>query len=139
MEQEQLAHASKLWGRRFIGIEKDQKYFESSLKRVNSVKENIENDCLKFAVLDKNPEPVSFKDLMKNGILKENEQIIIKDEIYSFNNDATITYNQANLSLNQLCKIIFKKSTNAWTNINLLNGENIDSLRGKYRDKVLSL
>jgi len=76
---------------------------------------------------------------MKNGILKENEQIIIKDEIYSFNNDATITYNQANHSLNQLCKIIFKKSTNAWTNINLLNGENIDSLREKYRDKVLSL
>ena len=55
------AHSAKLWGRRFIGIERDEKYIVTSLKRLDLVKENQENNNIKFAYFDEKKTPCFFQ------------------------------------------------------------------------------
>lgn len=127
------AHSAKILGRKYIAIEKNNKYWKASNKRIEKVCETDEVD-LKFASHDLKPLKVTFSDLIKHKIIKIENEIIINDLKFFFNSDGTIKYKKENLSPNKLCLKIFKKPTNSWENI-FYKGIRISHYRELFRNK----
>jgi len=126
-------HAAKLLGRKYICIEKNEKYFKASEKRLKNVIE-VDRLDLKLALYDLKPEKVNFIDLIKYKFIKIENEIFIKDIKLYFNQDGTIKYKNENISPNQLCKIIFKKPTNAWEHL-FYKDKKISHYRELFRDR----
>lgn len=128
------AHAAKKWGRNYIGLEQCKKYFEASNIRLEKVKEETKQDNLKFAIYDKKPEKVNFIDLINDEYISVHDEVKIKNSNYkfNFNNDGTINFQNKNMSPNQICKIVFKKPTNAWEFMTI-NNKSLKEIREIYR------
>ena len=124
------AHAAKMLGRKYIGIEKDASYVRASIKRLENVSEN-KNKMLKKAELDIKPQKINFFDLIKKEYITTKTKLDINKVVFFFNKDATITYNGKKYSPNMLLRVIFGKPLNAWNNI-IVNEKPIDYLRKKY-------
>ncbi len=76
---------AKRLGRKYVGIEKEKKYFDLAKKRVEEEKV-VENPLYKN-VLDIKPPKVKITDMIKKGYFKENENFLDKNENFIFKLD----------------------------------------------------
>ena len=76
---------AKRLGRNYIGIEREEKYFEIAKKRVEN--EKFTDIPLYRNILDIKPPKVKITDMIKKGYFKENEHFLDKDEKFSFKLD----------------------------------------------------
>ena len=129
------AHAAKKWGRQYLGFEIDLNYYQAAQNRLNAVRETNENDDLKYANFDKPLKKILFQDLLKQGIISSKDALIIDKKTFYFNEDGTITFENKNLSPNQLCRFLFKKPINAWNAI-YVKGSKIGDLREEMRKNL---
>lgn len=126
------AHATKLLGRKYIGIELDPTYCQISKDILAHVVEDTTHDDLKFATYDIAPEKVTFKDLLDAHFLSPEDDLYLNDILLHFNPNGTITYQGIEKSPNALCKEYFGKPTNAWDAIKL-NQQPLSVIRQQYR------
>lgn len=128
------AHAAKLLGRNYIGLERDKIYYKESLKRLEKVEEDFTRDDLKNAIYDIKPKKVEFVELIKNNLISTDDEILIKttDIKVRFNKDGSITWNNKKISPNKLCREIFNKPTNAWDFLQI-GEKSLSEIRDKYR------
>lgn len=128
------AHAAKLLGRNYIGLERDKIYYKESLKRLEKVEEDFTRDDLKNAIYDIKPKKVEFVELIKNDLISTDDEILIKttDIKVHFNKDGSITWNNKKISPNKLCREIFNKPTNAWDFLKI-GEKSLSEIRDKYR------
>ena len=76
---------AKRLGRNYIGIEREEKYFEIAKKRVEN--EKFTDIALYRNILDIKPPKVKITDMIKKGYFKENEHFLDKEEKFSFKLD----------------------------------------------------
>ncbi|MGL6125052.1 MAG: DNA-methyltransferase [Metamycoplasmataceae bacterium] len=126
------AHVAKQLGRKYIAIEKEEKYYNASLKRISRVVEDYSREDIKNAVYDNKPKIIKFKDLITNQLISTNDRIELNSKYYKFNEEGLILHKGEYLTPNKLCNIIFKKSTNAWTAITI-NGNKLSYFRDIIR------
>lgn len=128
------AHAAKLLGRNYIGLERDEIYWKESLRRLEQVKEDFTRDDLKNAIYDIKPKKVDFIDLINNNLISPKDEISIKttDIKVNFNKNGKIIYNNKEMSPNQLCREIFGKPTNAWDFLKI-GEKSLSEIRNTYR------
>ncbi|MGL4951104.1 MAG: DNA methyltransferase [Mycoplasma sp.] len=129
------AHAAKKWGRKYIGLEQCEKYYEASLERLKLVEEEMNQDDLKLATYDIKPDKVTFKELIDEGYIdiKNEVKINSKDFVLYFDEDGNIEFENEKLTPNQICRKIFQKPTNAWDWMTIDNVLASD-IREKYRE-----
>ena len=132
------AHACKKWGRNYIGIEKEKKYWKASIERIKLVEE-IKEERYKKSKPDIKPPKVSFYDLIKKDYIKKYDEIKIKNSKFNIkmSERGTIKFNDKEYSPNQLLKILFKKSLNAWEYF-IFNDKPMSFYREKYRKEILN-
>ena len=129
------AHAAKLHGRNYIGIENNKKYVQASLERLNNVKENINN--YSKAVYDIKPPKVTYYDLLHSGYITTTTKLKIYNSTYKLNKLAFIEHEGSLLTPNALCKVIYGGPTNSWDKI-IVDDYPISLIRDKYRVENLN-
>lgn len=132
------AVAKKL-GRKFIGIEQDEKYYKYSLKRIQSVKKQQELEVVK----DKKQEvKVPFGHLVESGYLKPGENLVSKCNKHKAKilADGSLVIGDVSGSIHKVGAILqSSKSCNGWdywSYSNKGNIEKIDALRNEFRSKL---
>jgi len=122
--------------RKFIGIEKEQKYIKAAIKRVKNTSV-IEDDLLSLKVEEKKPK-VPFGNLIESGFIEIGENLYSKDLKYKAKvlANASIKHNGEFGSIHSIsAKILNKASNNGWKFWYVKRGEEfilIDKLRDRY-------
>ena len=131
------AVVSKKLGRTYFGIEKDKKYFQAALERVNKAKK-IEDDFLDTIENNKSKPRVPFGSLVELGIIQPGTTLFdpkkkINAKIMV---DGSIKYKETEGSIHKIAaKIMGAESYNGWTYWHYnMNGTPvlIDNLRQKF-------
>ena len=129
---------AKMLGRRYIGIEKEEKYFNLAKKRVEEI--NFIDSPLHRNVLDIKPPKVDIKDMIKKGYFKPKEKFFSKDSIFNYelNEDGKLE----SLSIHKMAaKVLNKINHNGWDFWYVLrDGElkSINEIRKEYWEKELN-
>ena len=79
------AAVAKRLGRNYIGIEREEKYFNLAKKRVEN--EKVLDTPLYRNILDIKPPKVKITDMIEKGYFKKNENFLDKNEKFSFKLD----------------------------------------------------
>ncbi len=135
------AAVAKKLGRQYIGIEKEELYYASSIERLNKVIP-LQKEVLEYRIEYKLP-LVAFSQLLVKGLIKTNQKLCDKKgNIANINIDGTITLNDGfTASIHKVgAHLQNKESCNGWTYwfLNTNNGNIlIDDIRKLYREKYL--
>ena len=131
------AHACKKWGRNYIAIEKESKYYQASQARLAQVVETKET-IYKKALLDAPLPKVHFKDLIAAKYLSPTDVLHIKhlNMTIHMNHNGNVFFNNTEMSPNKLLKTLFQKPLNAWDYL-ILHNKPISYYRDKYRKEIL--
>lgn len=131
------AHACKKWGRNYIAIEKEPKYYQASQARLAQVVETNEAKYKK-ALLDIPLPKVHFKDLITAKYLSPHDVLQIKhlNVNVQMNHNGNVYFNNTEMSPNKLLKTLFQKPLNAWEYL-IFDNKPISFYRDKYRKEVL--
>ncbi len=132
------AVVTKKLGRKYFGIEKDKRYFDAALERINNTK-TIEDNYLDIVQNNKSKPRVPFGSLIEMGLIKPGT--ILFDPKKKFNAkimiDGSLKCQKAEGSIHKVAaKIIGAESCNGWTYWHYQSGKNlkpIDKLREKLR------
>ncbi len=132
------AVVAKKLGRKYFGIEKDKKYFEAAVERINKAK-TIEDDYLDTLQNNKSKPRVPFGSLIEMGLIKPGT--ILFDLKKKFNAkimiDGSLKCQKTEGSIHKVAaKMIGAESCNGWTYWHYKSGNNlrpIDELREKLR------
>jgi site-specific DNA-methyltransferase (adenine-specific)/modification methylase len=131
------AAVAKKLGRKYFGIEKDKKYYEAAIERINKSKV-IEENYLDTIENNKSKPRIPFGSLVELGILKPGTTLFdpkkkINARIMA---DGSIKYKESEGSIHKVAaKIMGAESYNGWTYWHCnINGSTvvIDSLRQKF-------
>ncbi len=132
------AVVAKKLGRRYFGIEKDRRYFESAKERINKAS-IIEDDYLDTLQNNKSKPRVPFGSLIEMGLIKPGT--ILFDPKKKFNAkimvDGSLKCQQTAGSIHKVAaKMMGAESCNGWTYWHYQSGKSfkpIDELREKLR------
>ena len=132
------AAVAKKLGRNYFGTEKDKKYFDSALERINNTK-TIEDNYLDVVQNNKSKLRVPFGSLIEMGIIKPGT--ILFDQKKKYNAkimiDGSLKHQQTEGSIHKVAaKILGAESCNGWTYWHYQSGNSlkpIDELRSKLR------
>ncbi len=131
------AAVAKKLGRKYFGIEKDKKYFEAAIDRINKAK-IIEDNYLDTIANNKLKPRIPFGSLVELGVLKPGT--VLFDPKKKFNAkimvDGSIKYKESEGSIHKVAaKIMGTESYNGWTYWHCKVGNStvlIDTLRQKF-------
>lgn len=134
---------AKRLSRNFCGIEKDVKYMEYALRRIQS--EQSVSDEYTQAKFDIKPPTVKFRELVEKGFIGQNEKIFFKKtDIYAIvSKDKELTYDGKDYGISKLGKILngSERSVNGWEVWYVYrNGKfhSLSELRRQYRKEELN-
>lgn len=131
---------AKEFRRKFIGIEREEKYIKIATERIKKVKP-IDKDYLNYDI-EKKPPKVPFGHLIEKGYIKIGEKLYSIDKKFSAEVMANATLkNTVGLgSIHALsAKMLDRESNNGWTFWHLKNGTSINSLRENYIKEFYSI
>ena len=132
------AVVAKKLGRKYFGIEKDKKYFESAKKRINKTSE-IQDNYLDVLPNNKSKPRVPFGSLIEMGLIKPGTTLFDIKKRYNAKImiDGSLKCQKAEGSIHKVAaKIIGAESCNGWTYWHYVSGNElkpIDNLREKLR------
>ena len=135
------AVVAKKLGRKYFGIERDKKYFESASKRIEKAR-LIEDEYLDTIENNKSKPRIPFGSLVELGILKPGTTLFdLKKKINAkIMADGSIKYKESEGSIHKVAATIMgAESYNGWTYWHCnINGSTvvIDSLRQKFISKT---
>jgi site-specific DNA-methyltransferase (adenine-specific) len=124
---------AKKYGRRYIGIEREQKYIAHAIKRINEVE--VEVSDISKAAYDVKPPKVSLKTLIDKGYVHVGQKFYDgkREKFAILNSDGTVQYNDQIGSIHKISACMTNKtSCNGWNYFWCdLNGQfcSINSLR----------
>ncbi len=136
------AIAKKL-GRKFIGIEKEEKYIKVASERITNAKPYI-NHTLTYPYETKKPK-VPFGNLIETNLIQVGEYLYSKDKKHKAQvlANATLTTNDIFGSIHKLsAQLLGKTSNNGWTFWFVERDKSlksIDELREEYTQKFITL
>ncbi|WP_027062895.1 site-specific DNA-methyltransferase [Mesoplasma seiffertii] len=135
------AAVAKKLGRSFIGFELDKKYYEASIKRIDSA-EYIPNIYTE-AILDIKAPLVPFSKLIKDGYISLQGTLLdINDCEYRYDANGNVEYNQNFFSIHKLAALLNNKvAFNGWDYWRIKDEKGIKSIkeiRDLYRKEVLN-
>ena len=132
------AVVAKKLGRKYFGIEKDNKYFDAASERVNYTKV-IEDHYLDTVQNNKSRPRVPFGCLIEMGIIKPGTMLFDQKRKYNAKImvDGSLKHQKTEGSIHKVAaKILGAESCNGWTYWHYESGKNlkpIDVLRNKLR------
>ncbi len=132
------AAVAKKLGRNYFGTEKDKKYFDSALERINNTK-TIEDNYLDVVQNNKSKLRVPFGSLIEMGIIKPGTMLFDQKKKYNAKImiDGSLKHQQTEGSIHKVAaKILGAESCNGWTYWHYQSGNSlkpIDELRNKLR------
>ena len=132
------AVVAKKLGRKYFGIEKDKKYFESASERINKTSV-IEDDYLDALQNNKSKPRVPFGSLIEMGIIKPGTLLFDQKKKYNAKImvDGSLKCKETEGSIHKVAaKIIGAESCNGWTYWHYQSGSTlkpIDELRERLR------
>jgi site-specific DNA-methyltransferase (adenine-specific) len=136
------AAMAKRLGRNFFGIERDEKYREYALRRVD--KELPQFDEFTDATLDIKPPKVKFQDLVQAGYISNSEKIFFrKTDIYAeVSKTKELRYDNVDYGISKLGGILSSSNTNAngwdvWYVEREGEKKPLSYIRDTYREKEL--
>jgi len=135
------AVVAKKLGRKYFGIEKDNKYFEAANERVNRTK-LIEESYLDTLKNNKSKPRIPFGSLVELGIIKPGTKIFDQNKKINAKImvDGSIKYQHTEGSIHKIAaKIIGTESCNGWTYWYYQSGNSlrsIDELRQRLRPGI---
>jgi len=135
------AVVAKKLGRKYFGIEKDNKYFETANERVNRTK-LIEESYLDTLKNNKSKPRIPFGSLVELGIIKPGTKIFDQNKKINAKImvDGSIKYQHTEGSIHKIAaKIIGTESCNGWTYWYYQSGNSlrsIDELRQRLRPGI---
>ena len=127
---------AKQLGRRFIGIEKEQKYVDIATERISHIVP-LQKHLLTYPV-ERKPPRVPFGSLIEKGFLQPGDTLYSKDRQYTakIEADASLTHKNLHGSIHKVsAALLNKQSNNGWKFwYALIDGEMIliDTLRQQY-------
>ncbi len=132
------AVVAKKLGRKYFGVEQDNKYFDAAKERINNTK-IIEDNYLDVLQNNKSKPRVPFGSLIEMGIIKPGTTLF--DQKKRFNAkimiDGSLKYQKTEGSIHKVAaKILGAESCNGWTYWHYQSGnilKPIDELRNKLR------
>ena len=132
------AVVAKKLGRKYFGIEKDKKYFESASERINKTSV-IEDNYLDALQNNKSKPRVPFGSLIEMGIIKPGTILFDQKKKYyaKIMIDGSLKHEKTEGSIHKVAaKILGAESCNGWTYWHYQSGKTlkpIDKLRDKLR------
>ncbi len=132
------AVVAKKLGRKYFGIEKDKKYFDSANERINNAKV-IEDNYLDVVQNNKSKPRIPFGSLIEMGIIKPGTILFDQKKRYNAKImiDGSLKHQQTEGSIHKVAaKILGAESCNGWTYWHYQSGNSlkpIDELRNKLR------
>lgn len=133
---------AKKYGRRFIGIEKDDKYIAGALERIS--KQQDESNEISNLSLEIKPPKVPLKTLIETRYLSVNQEMFDKNGVFicRLNEDGSVYDDAETLSIHKMsAKALNKKNNNGWNYFYVIYSGNltsIDDLRYLYKEKQLN-
>ncbi len=107
---------AKKYNRKWIGIEKEEKYIDAANERISKIKSIIDSSLLRTPSR-KNTLRIKMSDLIENGLLKVGDTLYSRDKKITaiLKADATLKYNQFSGTIHSLSAFLLnKKSNNGW-------------------------
>ena len=132
------AVVAKKLGRKYLGIEKDKKYFDAANERINNTK-TIEDNCLDTIQNNKSKPRIPFGSLIEMGIIKPGTMLFDQKKKYNAKImiDGSLKHRQTEGSIHKVAaKILGAESCNGWTFWHYKSGDTlkpIDELRQRLR------
>lgn len=126
---------AKKYGRKYIGIEREESYIKAATERIDKV--SIEIDEFAKATFDIKPPRISMKKIVELGYLTEGQILFNKSKnlFATINKDGTVTYKGNKGSIHQISALMANQiSCNGWTYFWYeINGivNSLDSIRYK--------